>query len=323
VSSLKEPERWKKAGVRLPRGVLLEGPPGSGKTLLARAIAGEAGVAVFELSASEFVEMFVGVGAARVRDTFDMAAKAAPAVLFIDEIDAIGRRRGSGVGGSHDEREQTLNQLLVCLDGFSPLKRLVVVAATNRADILDQALLRPGRFDLRVTLPPMSAEDRLEVLRIHSRTKALAPEVDLTALAARLEGRSAASIESMVNEAAMKAVRRGDGPVTMADFEACFTAQAQLEQRYDAVDAILSESASQLARPQGHAPVEIELDDGSRHVGAVLWADAAYVKLQGDTGTVILSKARIKLVRVGEGAAPIDEGALRSDAFAQLRTDVG
>src|SRR5262249_32697902 len=201
VAFLKDPEPWERAGVRLPRGALLGGPPGCGKTLLARAVAGETSARFLYVSASEFVEMFVGVGASRMRDTFELAAKHAPAILFIDELDAIGRRRGSGVGLVNDEREHTLNQLLVSLDGFDRGARVVVIAATTRSDVLDAALWRAGRFDRRIAVPPLSAEARREVLAIHTAGKPLAGDVSLDDLAARAEGMSGADLEGLVNEA--------------------------------------------------------------------------------------------------------------------------
>lgn len=208
VDWLRAPERWAQANVRPPRGVLLEGPPGSGKTLLARAVAGEAGVKFFVANATEFVELYVGVGPARVRDLFEAAAKEGPCVIFIDEIDAIGRRRGSGVGITHEEREQALNELLVQMDGFERRGRVVVIGASNRADVLDSALLRPGRFDLRVRVGDLSAEEREAVLRVHARGRQLAEEVDLSALAQSLAGASGALLELVMNRAAFASMRR-------------------------------------------------------------------------------------------------------------------
>ncbi len=208
VDWLRAPERWAQANVRPPRGVLLEGPPGSGKTLLARAVAGEAGVKFFVANATEFVELYVGVGPARVRDLFEAAAKEGPCVIFIDEIDAIGRRRGSGVGITHEEREQALNELLVQMDGFERRGRVVVIGASNRADVLDSALLRPGRFDLRVRVGDLSAEEREAVLRVHARGRQLAEDVDLSALAQSLAGASGALLELVMNRAAFASMRR-------------------------------------------------------------------------------------------------------------------
>ena len=208
VEFLKQPKKFINIGARIPRGVLLMGPPGTGKTLLARAVAGEANVPFFHISGSEFVEMFVGVGASRVRDLFRMAKKSAPAIVFIDEIDAVGRHRGAGLGGGHDEREQTLNQILVEMDGFDVTTNLIVVAATNRPDILDPALLRPGRFDRRVVLDMPDIEEREAILKIHSKNKKLAKEVNLRELAERTPGFSGADLANLINEGAILAARK-------------------------------------------------------------------------------------------------------------------
>ncbi|MFZ4632128.1 MAG: ATP-dependent zinc metalloprotease FtsH [Patescibacteria group bacterium] len=207
VEFLKFPKKFHDLGAKIPRGVLLLGAPGTGKTLLARSVAGEAQVPFFHMSGSEFVEMFVGVGASRVRSLFDKAKKNAPCILFIDEIDAVGRRRGSGLGGSHDEREQTLNQILVEMDGFEPTQNIIVIAATNRPDVLDPALLRPGRFDRRVTIDLPDLKDREEVLLVHSRTKPLAKDVDLKKIAQRTAGFSGAELANVLNEGAILAAR--------------------------------------------------------------------------------------------------------------------
>ncbi len=207
VDFLKNPKKFLDIGARIPKGVLLTGAPGTGKTLLARAVAGEAGVPFFHLSGSEFVEMFVGVGASRVRDLFDMAKKASPSIIFVDEIDAVGRVRGTGVGGGNDEREQTLNQILVEMDGFEPNEKVIVMAATNRGDVLDPALLRPGRFDRRVILDLPDRADREEILKIHSRKKPLAEDVNLTIVAERTPGFSGADLHSIMNEGAILAAR--------------------------------------------------------------------------------------------------------------------
>ena len=209
VEFLKTPKKFAEAGARIPKGVLLLGPPGTGKTLMARAVAGEAEVPFFHMSGSEFVEMFVGVGASRVRDLFKQAKKAAPAIVFIDEIDAVGRRRGTGLGGSHDEREQTLNQILVEMDGFDPNLGVIIIAATNRPDVLDPALLRPGRFDRRVTLDPPDIKEREEILQIHAQGKSLAPEISLRKIAERTPGFTGADLSNLLNEAAILAVRSG------------------------------------------------------------------------------------------------------------------
>ena len=219
VEFLKFPERFASLGARIPRGVLLVGPPGTGKTLIARAVAGEAGVPFFSISGSEFVEMFVGVGASRVRDLFEQAKRNAPCIVFVDEIDAVGRQRGAGVGGSHDEREQTLNQILVEMDGFDTNTNVIVVAATNRPDILDPALLRPGRFDRRVVLDAPDVKGRVAILDVHVRGKPLAEEVDLTTIAKETPGFSGAELANLLNEAAILAARRQKKHITQAEVE--------------------------------------------------------------------------------------------------------
>ncbi len=219
VEFLKDPDRFTALGARIPKGVLLVGPPGTGKTLMARAVAGEAGVPFFSISGSEFVEMFVGVGASRVRDLFDQAKRNSPCIIFVDEIDAVGRQRGAGLGGSHDEREQTLNQILVEMDGFDTDTKVIVLAATNRPDILDPALLRPGRFDRRVVLDRPDRLGREAILRVHVRNKPLAPDVDLSVLAKQTPGFTGADIENLVNEAAILAARRNARAISMAEFQ--------------------------------------------------------------------------------------------------------
>ncbi len=219
VEFLKNPEKFNKLGARIPHGVLLVGPPGTGKTLLARACAGEAGVPFYAISGSDFVEMYVGVGASRVRDLFDKAKKSMPCIIFIDEIDAVGRQRGAGLGGGHDEREQTLNQMLVEMDGFEANDGVIVIAATNRADILDKALLRPGRFDRQVYVGLPDVKGREEILKVHTRKKPLAPDVSLSVIARRTAGFAGADLENLVNEAALLAARRGKKAITMAEIE--------------------------------------------------------------------------------------------------------
>ena len=219
VDFLKHPKAYTDMGARIPKGVLLVGPPGTGKTLLAKAVAGEAGVQFLSISGSDFVELYVGVGAGRVRDLFEQAKKAAPAIIFIDEIDAVGRQRGSGLGGGHDEREQTLNQLLVEMDGFGNNEGVIVMAATNRADILDNALLRPGRFDRQVYVGLPDIRGREEILKIHSRDKHLADDVDLNSIAKGTPGFSGADLENLMNEAALLAVRRRHRFINMEDID--------------------------------------------------------------------------------------------------------
>ncbi|MDQ4076318.1 MAG: ATP-dependent zinc metalloprotease FtsH [Chloroflexota bacterium] len=219
VEFLKEPEKFIALGARIPKGVLMVGPPGTGKTLMARAVAGEAGVPFFSISGSEFVEMFVGVGASRVRDLFEQAKRNSPCLVFIDEIDAVGRQRGAGLGGSHDEREQTLNQILVEMDGFDSDTNIILIAATNRPDILDPALLRPGRFDRRVTLDRPDLVGRQAILEVHVRGKPLARDVDLHTVAAGTPGFSGADIENLVNEAAILAARRNKKAITMSEMQ--------------------------------------------------------------------------------------------------------
>ena len=217
VEFLKDPKRFTKLGARIPAGVLLEGPPGTGKTLLAKAVAGEAGVPFFTMSGSEFVEMFVGVGASRVRDLFENAKKNAPAIIFIDEIDAVGRQRGAGLGGGHDEREQTLNQLLVEMDGFEGNEGVIVLAATNRSDVLDPALLRPGRFDRQILVGNPDVKGREQILQVHARNKKLETEVDLKVVAQQTPGFSGAELENLLNEAALVAARFDHKAITQAD----------------------------------------------------------------------------------------------------------
>lgn len=208
VEFLKHPKKYNDLGAKIPKGVLLYGPPGTGKTLLAKAVAGEAGVPFFSISGSDFVEMFVGVGASRVRDLFEQAKKSAPCIVFIDEIDAVGRQRGAGLGGGHDEREQTLNQLLVEMDGFGANEGIIMIAATNRPDILDPALLRPGRFDRQIVVDRPDIKGRQEILKVHVKGKPISPEVELGVIARRTPGFTGADLSNLVNEAALMAARK-------------------------------------------------------------------------------------------------------------------
>jgi cell division protease FtsH len=219
VEFLKEPQKFIQLGARIPKGVLLVGPPGTGKTLLAKAVSGEAGVPFFSISGSEFVEMFVGVGASRVRDLFDQAKRHSPCIVFVDEIDAVGRQRGAGLGGSHDEREQTLNQMLVEMDGFDTDTNVIIIAATNRPDILDPALLRPGRFDRRVTLDRPDVKGREAILKVHVKGKPLDPQADLAAIARGTPGFAGADLENLVNESAILAARRNKKSITQSELE--------------------------------------------------------------------------------------------------------
>ncbi|MBI3161878.1 MAG: ATP-dependent zinc metalloprotease FtsH, partial [Chloroflexi bacterium] len=219
VEFLKEPQKFIQLGARIPKGVLLVGPPGTGKTLLAKAVSGEAGVPFFSISGSEFVEMFVGVGASRVRDLFDQAKRHSPCIIFVDEIDAVGRQRGAGLGGSHDEREQTLNQMLVEMDGFDTDTNVIIIAATNRPDILDPALLRPGRFDRRVTLDRPDVKGREAILKVHVKGKPLDPQADLASIARGTPGFAGADLENLVNESAILAARRNKKSISQPELE--------------------------------------------------------------------------------------------------------
>ena len=219
IDFLKSPKKFQKLGARIPKGVLLVGPPGTGKTLLAKAVAGEANVPFFYISGSDFVELFVGVGASRVREMFKDAKRNAPCLIFIDEIDAVGRQRGSGIGGGHDEREQTLNQLLTEMDGFGANEGIIIIAATNRPDVLDPALLRPGRFDRQVTVNLPDAKEREEILNVHGKNKTFAKNVNLKNISLRTPGFSGADLENLLNEAALLAVRKNQDAITMDDID--------------------------------------------------------------------------------------------------------
>ncbi|MEG1756393.1 MAG: ATP-dependent zinc metalloprotease FtsH [Clostridia bacterium] len=258
VDFMRDPSRFNAIGARIPKGVLLVGPPGTGKTLLAKAVAGEAKVPFFSISGSDFVEMFVGVGASRVRDLFITAKRSTPAILFIDEIDAVGRHRGAGMGGGHDEREQTLNQLLVEMDGFAPNEGIVVIAATNRPDILDPALLRPGRFDRQITVSYPDVKGREEILKVHARNKPFAADVDLGVLAKRTPGFTGADLENVLNEAAILTARAGLKKITMVELEEATTrVQMGPEKR----SRVITESDKRITayHEAGHAIVSLKL----------------------------------------------------------------
>ena len=258
VDFMRAPQRFNAIGARIPKGVLLVGPPGTGKTLLAKAVAGEAKVPFFSISGSDFVEMFVGVGASRVRDLFQTAKRSTPAVVFIDEIDAVGRHRGAGMGGGHDEREQTLNQLLVEMDGFAPNEGIIVIAATNRPDILDPALLRPGRFDRQITVSYPDVKGREEILKVHARNKPMSKEVSLATLAKRTPGFTGADLENVLNEAAILAARANLKAITMTELEEAITrVQMGPEKR----SRVITEADKRITafHESGHAIVALSL----------------------------------------------------------------
>ena len=260
VDFLRSANRFKEIGARIPKGVLLVGPPGTGKTLLARAVAGEAGVPFLSVTGSDFMEMFVGVGASRVRDLFQTARKQAPAIIFVDEIDSIGRKRGAGLGGGHDEREQTLNQMLAEMDGFETTEGIVMMAATNRPDILDPALLRPGRFDRQIVVPLPDLEERLPILQVHCKDKRMAPDVDLKLVARGTPGMSGADLSNLVNEAALHAVRRNADDVHMIDFEAARD-RVLMGQRRESTVLNDKEKSATAYHEGGHAVLAYVLPD--------------------------------------------------------------
>ena len=280
VDFLKHPSKFKELGARIPKGVLLVGPPGTGKTMIARAVAGEAKVPFYSISGSEFVEMFVGVGASRVRDLFTKAKKNSPCIIFVDEIDAVGRRRGSGMGGGHDEREQTLNQILVEMDGFEQGENIILLAATNRADVLDPALLRPGRFDRRVNITLPSRKDRRAILDIYFKDKPLSDDIDVDALAAKTAGSTGADLSNIVNEAAIRAARRNSKKVENKDVVEAFEKVAIGPARKN---SIMSEKEKELTayHEAGHAIVGHVLPHSDQvhkvtivsrsHVGGITW----------------------------------------------------
>jgi cell division protease FtsH len=260
VDFLKAPARFKEIGAKIPKGVLLVGPPGTGKTLLARAVAGEAGVPFLSVSGSDFMEMFVGVGASRVRDLFQTARKQAPAIVFVDEIDSIGRKRGAGLGGGHDEREQTLNQMLSEMDGFDSAEGVIMIAATNRPDILDSALLRPGRFDRQIVVPLPDLDERLPILQVHCRDKRMSPDVELEIVARGTPGMSGADLANLVNEAALHAVRRGSATIAMIDFESARD-RVLMGQRRESLVLSDEEKERVAYHEGGHAVLAYVLED--------------------------------------------------------------
>ena len=260
VEFLKNPKKFTRLGAKIPSGVLLEGPPGTGKTLLAKAVAGESGVPFFSISGSDFVEMFVGVGASRVRDLFDQAKKSAPAIIFIDEIDAIGRRRGNGMGGGNDEREQTLNQLLVEMDGFQGDEGVIVMAATNRSDVLDPALLRPGRFDRKILVGRPDAKGREAILRVHAKNKPIAPDVDLKEIAKQTPGFVGADLANLLNEAALLAARRGKNEIDASDLDEAEDRVIAGPAKHDRVESA-QERKTVAYHEAGHTIVGLVLND--------------------------------------------------------------
>jgi cell division protease FtsH len=260
VDFLRSSSRFKEIGAKIPKGVLLVGPPGTGKTLLARAVAGEAGVPFMSVTGSDFMEMFVGVGASRVRDLFQSARKQAPAIIFVDEIDSIGRKRGAGLGGGHDEREQTLNQMLAEMDGFEATEGIVMMAATNRPDILDPALLRPGRFDRQIVVPLPDLQERLPILKVHCKDKRIGPDVDLTVVARGTPGMSGADLANLVNEAALHAVRRSASSIGMQDFDAARD-RVLMGQRRESTVLSEKEKMATAYHEGGHAVLAYVLPD--------------------------------------------------------------
>ena len=324
VDFLKEPTRYTQMGARIPKGVLLVGPPGTGKTLLAKAIAGEAGVPFFSISGSDFVEMFVGVGASRVRDLFADAKKNAPCIVFIDEIDAVGRQRGAGLGGGHDEREQTLNQLLVEMDGFGMNEGIIMIAATNRPDILDPALLRPGRFDRQIVVGAPDVKGREEILKVHTRKKPLAEDVKLDVLAKRTPGFAGADLENLTNEAALLAVRRGDKAITMVDMEEAITRVIAGPEKKSRV---ISEKDRKLTayHEAGHAVVmrSLEHADPVHEISIIPRGRAGgYTMHLPDEDRSYTSKLRLKDDMVGLLGGRVAEQIILGDISTGAKNDI-
>lgn len=324
VDFLKEPSKYTQMGARIPKGVLLVGPPGTGKTLLAKAIAGEAGVPFFSISGSDFVEMFVGVGASRVRDLFADAKKNAPCIVFIDEIDAVGRQRGAGLGGGHDEREQTLNQLLVEMDGFGANEGIIMIAATNRPDILDPALLRPGRFDRQIVVGAPDVKGREEILKVHTRKKPLAEDVKLDVLAKRTPGFAGADLENLTNEAALLAVRRGDKSITMVDMEEAITRVIAGPEKKSRV---ISEKDRKLTayHEAGHAVVmkSLKYSDPVHEISIIPRGRAGgYTMHLPDEDRSYTSKLRLKDDMVGLLGGRVAEQLILGDISTGAKNDI-
>ena len=324
VDFLKEPTKYTQMGARIPKGVLLVGPPGTGKTLLAKAIAGEAGVPFFSISGSDFVEMFVGVGASRVRDLFADAKKNAPCIVFIDEIDAVGRQRGAGLGGGHDEREQTLNQLLVEMDGFGMNEGIIMIAATNRPDILDPALLRPGRFDRQIVVGAPDVKGREEILKVHTRKKPLADDVKLDVLAKRTPGFAGADLENLTNEAALLAVRRGDKSITMLDMEEAITRVIAGPEKKSRV---ISEKDRKLTayHEAGHAVVmrSLKYSDPVHEISIIPRGRAGgYTMHLPDEDRSYTSKLRLKDDMVGLLGGRVAEKLILGDISTGAKNDI-
>ncbi|MGH4050290.1 MAG: ATP-dependent zinc metalloprotease FtsH [Clostridium sp.] len=324
VDFLKQPKRYLEAGARIPKGILLVGPPGTGKTLLARAVSGEAGVPFYSISGSEFVEMFVGVGASRVRDLFEQAKKSAPCIIFIDEIDAVGRQRGAGVGGGHDEREQTLNQLLVEMDGFGVNEGIIMIAATNRPDILDPALLRPGRFDRHIMVGAPDVKGREEILKVHSKGKHLAEEVKLEVLAKRTPGFTGADLENLMNEAALLTVRNKKTVIEMKELDEAVTRVIAGPEKKSKV---ISEKDRKLTayHEAGHAVVMkySPLSDPIHQISIIPRGMAGgYTMHLPEEDTAYTSKLKLKDEMVGLLGGRVSEKLILKDISTGAKNDI-